>query len=199
MAYSYHWVYGVTKVVGEDLCTAFQATMGASVVMLRYHEFIPKPYLDFGLDLLYNAVDRRDVAGATLASVKAVLDRRIDLFMTIVHTNHGMPSQVRDNFAEYGIAWSEEHVPGARQLIEKYLIGRHAPLPVKVEQHDLSQAERVLGWKPTIGFLDFLRDLKARDAMGIDVANLWVPSDLSAGAHRADGGSSALAPSSCRC
>lgn len=181
MAYSHHWIYGVTKVIGEDLCKAFQQTMRASVVMLRYHEFIPKPYLDFGLHLLYHAVDRRDVAAATVAATKAVLDRRVELFMTIVHTSHGMPAEVRDNFAEYGPAWCEQQVPGAKRLINKYLIGRADPLPVTVEQHDLSEAERVLGWKPAVGFLDFLRDLKARDAGGADVANLWVPSDLSVG------------------
>jgi UDP-glucose 4-epimerase len=182
MAYSHHWVYGVTKVIGEDLARAFQQSFGGSVAMLRYHEFIPKPYLDFGLDLLYNAVDRRDVAAATVAATNAVLERRVDLFMTIVHTDHGMPPQVSANFVEHGASWCERQVPGAARLIDKYLVGRRRPLPVEVEQHDLSEAERVLGWRPAIGFLDFLRDLKARDAAGVDVANLWVPSDLSAGA-----------------
>jgi hypothetical protein len=149
----------------------------ASIVMLRYHEFIPRPYLEFGARLLRNGVDRRDVAAATLASVQAVLERRVGLFRSIVHTDHGMPQEVVSNFRSLGVDWCEEHVPGARNLIEKYEI----PLPEKVEQHDLGEAERVLGWKPAVGFLDFIRDLKVRDEQGIDVRKLWVPSELPTG------------------
>ncbi|MFC5448645.1 NAD-dependent epimerase/dehydratase family protein [Paenibacillus aestuarii] len=174
MAYGWWSVYGVSKVIGEDLCKAYNEMTGASIVMLRYHEFIPRPYLEFGARLLKNGVDRRDVAAATVASVKAVLARRVGLFRTIVHTDHGMPQEVVDRFRELGVAWCEEHVPGARRLIEKYAI----PLPEQVEQHDLKEAEQVLGWRPAVGFLDFLRDLQARDEKGLDVSGLWVPSEL---------------------
>ncbi|MCZ8517027.1 NAD(P)-dependent oxidoreductase [Paenibacillus filicis] len=174
MAYGWGSVYGVTKVIGEDLCKAYNGMTGASIVMLRYHEFIPRPYLEFGARLLRNGVDRRDIAAATLASVQAALEHRVGLFRTVVHTDHGMPQEVLNNFNNLGIGWCEENVPGARRLIEKYEI----PLPEKVEQHDLKDAERILGWKPAVGFLDFLRDLKARDEKGIDVTNLWVPSEL---------------------
>lgn len=174
MAYGYGSVYGVTKVIGEDLCRAYNEITGASIVMLRYHEFIPRPYLEFGARLLRNGVDRRDIAAATAASVRAASERRVGLFRTIVHTDHGMPQEVSDNFRNLGVGWCEENVPGASGLIEKYGI----PLPEKVEQHDLKEAERVLGWKPAVGFLDFLRDLKARDDKGIDVTGLWVPSEL---------------------
>lgn len=121
-----------------------------------------------------NGVDRRDVAAATVASVQAVLEHRVGLFRTVVHTDHGMPKEVVNNFRNLGLGWCEEQVPGASRLIEKYGIS----LPEKVEQHDLSEAERVLGWKPKVGFLDFLRDLKARDEKGIDVSGLRVPSEL---------------------
>lgn len=174
MAYGWWSVYGVSKVIGEDLCKAYHEMTGASIVMLRYHEFIPRPYLEFGARLLRNGVDRRDIASATAASVQAALERRVGLFRTIVHTDHGMPPEVVNDFGRLGAGWCEEHVPGAGRLIEKYGI----TLPEKVEQHDLSEAERVLGWKPAIGFLDFLRDLKARDEQGIDVTGLWVPSEL---------------------
>jgi nucleoside-diphosphate-sugar epimerase len=176
MAYGWWSVYGVTKVIGEDLCRSFQETTGASVAMLRYHDFVPKGYLAFGEKLLRNGVDRRDVAAATVASVRAVLERRIDLLRTIVHTNHGMTDAVVEDFKNLGPDWCEEQVPGARDLLQKYEIS----LPDKVEQHDLSEAGRVLDWKPAVGFVDFLRDLKARDERGEDVANLWTPSDLSA-------------------
>lgn len=174
MAYGWGSVYGVTKVIGEDLCRAYHEMTNASIVMLRYHEFIPRPYLEFGARLLRNGVDRRDIASATVASVKATLEQRIGLFRTIVHTNHGMPEEVTRDFRNLGPAWCEEHVSSARMLLEKY----HISLPDQVEQHDLSEAALTLGWKPAIGFLDFLRDLKARDEAGIDVAKLWVPSEL---------------------
>jgi nucleoside-diphosphate-sugar epimerase len=174
MAYGWWSVYGVTKVIGEDLCRAYQEMTGASIAMLRYHEFIPRPYLEFGERLLRNGVDRRDVAAATAASVKAALEQRFGLFKTIVHTNHGMPEEVTHHFHKLGPDWCEQQVPGSRQLLAKYNIS----LPEKVEQHDLSEANRVLGWKPDVGFTDFLRDLKFRDERGIDVTDIWVPSEL---------------------
>jgi len=174
MAYGWGSVYAVTKVIGEDLCRSFHETTGASVAMLRYHEFIPRPYLEFGAYLLRNGLDRRDVATATAAAVTAVLERRVELFKTIVHTHHGMPAEVITDFANLGMDWCEANVPGSRELISKYEI----PLPNQVEQHDLSEAERVLGWKPAIRFIDFLQDLKQRDERGENVRALRVPSEL---------------------
>lgn len=174
MAYGWRSVYSVTKVLGEDLCRAFHEMTGASVALLRYHAFVPGPYLEYGARLLRNGVDRGDVAVATLAALRAVTERRVDLFRTIVHTDHGMPPEVVENFRERGSDWCEERVPGARRLLDTYAI----PLPERVQQHDLSEAERVLGWKPMVGFVDFLRDLKARDARHEDVASLWVAGEL---------------------
>jgi nucleoside-diphosphate-sugar epimerase len=174
MAYGHGSVYGVTKVIGEDLCRTYHEMTGASIAILRYHEFIPRPYLEFGARLLRNGVDRSDVAFATVAALQAALDRKIGLFNTIVHTQHGMPKEVVANFMQLGPDWCQEIIPGARELIAKYQI----ELPQTVEQHDLSEAERLLGWKPRIGFLEFLRDLKARDERDEDVRSLWVPSEL---------------------
>lgn len=174
MAFGWGGIYGVTKVVGEDLCRCFHETSGASVAMLRYHDFVPKPYLDFGTKLLRNGVDARDVASSNVAAVKAALDGRIQLFRTIVHTDHGMPPEVVTNFGDLGAAWCEEQVPGARELMRKYELD----LPSQVEQHDMSEAAQLLGWKPQIGFPDFLRDLQSRDARGEDARALWAPGQL---------------------
>ncbi len=177
MAYGFRSVYSVTKVIGESLCRSYHERMGASVAMLRYHEFIPRPYLEFGARLLRNGVDRRDVASATVAAVQATVEQRVNgLFTTIVHTDHGMPQAVMEDFRGLGPEWCEAQVPGARGLIDKYAI----PLPERVEHHDLSKAARVLGWRPSTGFVDFLQDLKRRDERGEDVAALRVPSELPA-------------------
>ncbi len=174
MAYGWGSVYSVTKVVGEELCRAYHRMTGASVAMLRYHEFVPAPYLDYGARLLRNGVDRFDVATATVAALDAALERRIDLFTTIVHTNHGMSPEASEQFGVHGPDWIERNVPGGMDLIRKYAI----PLPERVEQHDLSETARLLGWKPSVGFIEFLRDLRARDARNEDVTSLWVPGEL---------------------
>jgi UDP-glucose 4-epimerase len=174
MAFGWGGVYGVTKVIGEDLCRMYHETTGASVAMLRYHDFVPKPYLAFGAKLLRNGVDRRDVASSTVAAMKGAIDRKFGLFMTIVHTNHGMPPEVISNFRELGPDWCEGQVPGAKALISKYDIG----LPGSVEQHDLSEARRLLDWAPGYGFVEFLHGLKDRDMTGEDVRSLWSPGQL---------------------
>ena len=178
MAYGWHSIYAVSKVIGENLCSAFHEKTGASVAMLRYNEFIPRPYLEFGAHLLTNGVDRRDVSAATLASLRAVFERRIGIFMGIVHNsnNQSMPQAVLDSFAARGPSWCEEKVPGSVELLEKYGI----PLPEKVEYYDIAEVERVLGWRPTVGFLEFLKDLKVRDGRHEDLTLLRVPSELPA-------------------
>lgn len=174
MAYGWGNVYGLTKVLGEEMGRAYHQITGASIAMLRYHEFVPSPYLVYGPRLLRNGVDRADVADATVAALSAALNRRIGLFTTIVHTAHGIPNDVLADFPTLGPGWLDEQVPGAVALIAKYQL----PLPETVEQHDLSEAADLLGWRPKVGFLEFLRDLRDRDARGEDVASLIVPGTL---------------------
>ena len=86
----------------------------------------------------------------------------------------GANAQAVQNFRELGPDWCEEQVPGSRALLEKYALD----LPERVEQHDMSEAVRLLDWTPRIGFLEFLRDLQERDARGEDVRALWAPGQI---------------------
>lgn len=174
MAYGHGGVYSVTKVIGEDLCRTYHQMLRIPIVMLRYHDFVPKPYLAFGEKLLYNGVDSEDVAASNVASVVGGLAGKYGLFRTIVHSNHGFPEAVRADFAAHGKAWCEAQLPGSAALIEKY----NFRLPQQVEQHDLSEAETILGWAPKVSFLSFLKDLAAREARGEDIRALWSPGSL---------------------
>ncbi|MCW3062212.1 MAG: NAD-dependent epimerase/dehydratase [Capsulimonas sp.] len=174
MAYGWGGVYSVSKVIGEDLSRSYHESAGASVAMLRYHDFVPKPYLDFGAMLLRNGVDRRDVATATVAALRAAIDKKIGLFQTVIHTNHHMPADVVENFRTLGPDWCETQIPGAKALIEKYSLY----LPSSVEQHDMSEAKRLMDWEPAFGFVEFLTDLKAREERGEDVKSLWAPGQI---------------------
>jgi len=78
--------------------------------VLRYHAFVPQPYLDFGAGLLRNGVDRRDVAAATVAALWAVVEHRVGLFTTIVHTCAGSPRhpvvfQPDDEGSQHRFCW----------------------------------------------------------------------------------------------
>jgi nucleoside-diphosphate-sugar epimerase len=174
MAYGWGSVYSATKVIGEELFRSYHEMTGASVAMLRYHDFVPKPYLAFGEKLLRNGVDARDVASASVAAMEAALAKRFGRFMTIVHTDHGMPPEVVQDFRRHGADWCESQIPSAATLLTKYGVS----LPERVEQHDLSEAARLMDWRPQVGFLDFVRDLKARDERGEDVRALWAPGRL---------------------
>lgn len=175
MAIGWGSVFSVSKVIGEELCRMHQETTGAAVAILRYHDHLPKSYLAYGARLFRSGVDRRDVATATVAAVRAAVEKRFRLFRTIVHTHHGLPEWVQNDFKKYGLDWCKKRVPEAEDLIKKYDIS----LPDVIEQHDLSDAKKTLGWQPAIGFIQFLEDLKERDARGENVHALWTPSDLS--------------------
>jgi len=183
MAYGLGSVYGVSKVIGETLCETYHTITGAAIAMLRYHDFVPKAYLAHGAMLLRNGVDRSDVASSTVAALRACMEQKIKLFRTVVHTNHRMPVDVVNDFAGLGPDWCEAQVPGARDLLAKYAI----PLPQRVEQHDLSEAAQRLGWEPQLGFVEFLRDLQARDARGEDVSRLFVPGEVGAAVEQRAG------------
>jgi nucleoside-diphosphate-sugar epimerase len=174
MAYGHGGVYSVTKVIGEDLCRTWHHRTGNPVTLLRYHDFVPKPYLAFGEKLLRNGVDARDVAASNVAAIKHGLAGGFGVLRTVIHTNHGMSADVVADFRTHGAAWCEAQVPGSVALLTKYGI----TFPDRVEQHDLSEAESVLGWTPKINFTTFLQDLTKREARGEDIRALWAPGTL---------------------
>lgn len=180
MAYGPWGVYGASKMLGETLCETYHNITGAAIAMLRYHDFVPKSYLAHGAMLLRNGVDRSDMASSTVDALRACLGGEVGLLRTVVHTNHHMPADVVADFPALGPDWCETQVSGARGLLIKYAI----PLPQTVEQHDMSEAARLIGWEPKVGFAEFLHDLKARDARGEDVSCLWVPGEVGAAIER---------------
>ncbi len=174
MAWGFGGVYSVTKVIGEDLVRLFHETTGMPAVNLRYHDFVPKPYLAYGAKLLANGVDLRDVAAATVAALDAALAQRVTLLTTVVHHRLGAPPEVAMNFARHGPAWLDAQQPGATALLRAHGI----ELPAVVEQHDMSEAARLLGWQARINILDFVRDLSLRVQRQENVRELWAPGCL---------------------
>ena len=174
MAIGHGSVYGLSKVIGEALARGFHERTNAPTVVLRYHAFTPRPYLDFGLRLLANGVDRADVAAATLAAVRAALAGEVGLFTTIVHTDHRLPPDVAADFAGRGADHYRDRVPAGMAALAR----RGITLPRAVERHDLSAAAETLGWRPAVTFETFLHDLARREAAGLPIDTLVVPGGL---------------------
>lgn len=169
MAYGHGSVYSLTKVVGEEICRGYHTQSGTPLAMLRYHDFVPKYYLDFGEKLLRNGVDVQDVASANCAAVTSGFDNRYTIFQSVVHTDHAIPELVLQRFSTYWPVWCEQVVPGSTELIDAYGID----VPSNVERHDLSKIGSLTGWKPKIGFKEFLEDLNIRHRHGENIRNLW--------------------------
>lgn len=53
------------------------------------------------------------------------------------------------------------------------------PEHAEAQSRDVGEAERLTGWTPRVGFIEFPRDLQARDARDEDMRGLWSPGLLS--------------------
>ena len=153
-------IYGLTKVLGEELCAYYHRVHGMRVIMLRPWDFTP--YRDrkhYGERLLRGGVDRRDV----LACVALAVENDSVEFggFPVVREDPWTPEDVE--------AWPSDpagvldrHLPGARSLVERYAFD----LPESIRIFDISSTKQQLGYRPQHNFLTFLRELAVRDAAG---------------------------------
>ena len=159
-------IYGLTKVVGEELCGFYHRKHGVRCTILRPADFTP--YHDrkhYGERLLRGGVDRRDVTEITALAAE---NDTIGL--------EAFPAMRDDPFTLEDVqrwrtnreAVLERHVPGARGLVERYTID----LPEEIGPPDISIAKERLGYKPRHNFVTFLRDLAEHDGRG--TAREWL-------------------------
>lgn len=153
-------IYGITKVVGEELCAFYHRAHGIRCVMLRPADFTP--YRDrkhYGERLLRGGVDRRDVHEIVALAVENE-DIECAAF-PVMREDPFTPEDVerwRDNPA----AVLERHVPGARALVETYGLD----LPDSISPPDIAVSKERLGYRPRHNFITFLRELAQQDERG---------------------------------
>ncbi len=130
-------IYGLTKVVGEELCGFYHRRHGIRCTILRPADFTP--YRDrkhYGERLLRGGVDRRDVVEITALAVenKAI---ECDAF-PVMREDPFTPEDVqrwRDNPG--GVV--ERHVPGGRVLVERY----NLDLPGEIAPPDITSSKEL--------------------------------------------------------
>jgi nucleoside-diphosphate-sugar epimerase len=153
-------IYGLSKVIGEELCRFYHRAHGLRCLILRPADFTPyRTRKQYGERLLRGGVDRRDVHHVTELAIENDTIA-YDVF----------PVLREDPFtAEDVEAWSrdpaavlERYVPGARDLVGRYTLD----LPDAIGIPDISATKEKLGYRPRYNVITFLQELADRDAHG---------------------------------
>ena len=111
--------------------------------ILRYHDFVPEPYLRWGDELLRNGVD--DAISRPRRSRRPRRRSRTGDRPVPYDRPQRPPAahEVRADFAAYGAGLVRVAATGRAALMS-----RHGSRSRQVEQHDLSEAADLLGWRP---------------------------------------------------
>ncbi len=111
-------IYGLTKVVGEELCAYYHRVHGIRCTILRPADFTP--YQDrkqYGERLLRGGVDRRDVHDiAALAVENETIECEA---FPVMREDPFTPEDVEE-WREDPEAVLERYFPGARDLVQRY-------------------------------------------------------------------------------
>jgi nucleoside-diphosphate-sugar epimerase len=150
-------VYGLSKVLGEEMARYYHRARGIHGVALRYGMFVPEPFGHYGIRLLYGGVDERDVAAAVLASIRCVEagDSEFQSFnveSALPYTETDAADLRTDPLAVIGRHWPDgPDLLGAAGL---------APWGPVNEWYDIGRARAELGWRPRYNFDQFLEGLR---------------------------------------
>ncbi len=153
-------IYGLTKVVGEELCGFYHRAHGIRCTILRPADFTPyRDRKQYGERLLRGGVDRRDVHDAVALAVESE-DIECEAF-PVMREDPFTPEDVERWRQDPG-AVLERHFLGARTLIERYGLA----LPATINPPDISISTERLGYRPRYNFITFLGELAERDQAG---------------------------------
>ncbi len=153
-------IYGITKVVGEELCGFYHRAHGIRCTILRPADFTP--YRDrrhYGERLLRGGVDRRDVVAiAALAVENETIECEA---LPVMREDPFTPEDV-EQWANDPAAVLERHLPGALTLVERYGL----VLPDSITPPDIALSRERVGYRPRHNFITFLQELAEQEQEG---------------------------------
>jgi nucleoside-diphosphate-sugar epimerase len=164
-------IYGVSKVIAEQLAAYHDRATGLKGIALRYGMFVPEPFVHSGIRLLYGGVDERDVAAAVLASLRRL--EQGDSRFAAYNIESAVPFTDADGVGlrTDPLAVVTRHWPDAADLLP-----RLGPRPWNDPQEpggsltpihevfEIDRARRDLRWEPRYNFDQFLSELRERVA-----------------------------------
>ena len=141
-------LYGLTKVLGEQMCRYASAKHGLSTIVLRPGGIRPAAaYRPGDACYLAGAVDVRDVAAAHVLGLQAPADMGHDVF--VITADSPLCRVDPGAFREDPVGALDAVVPGAAQLAAD---GR-LRLQADMEWYTVAKAKRELGYRPQYGFV----------------------------------------------
>jgi len=140
-------LYGLTKILGEQMCRYATARYGLSTLVIRPGGIRPaESYAPLQTCYLAGAVDVRDVAQAQVLALQAPDSLRHDVF--IITADSPLCQVDPQAYKADPAAALERVVPGVAALVRA---GR-LQLPAAREWYSVAKAKRVLGYRPQFGF-----------------------------------------------
>ena len=162
-------VYGLSKLVCEELARYHARTTGIDTVALRLGMFVPETFERYGFRLLFGGVDDRDVAQAAALALTYQPDGHFDAFNIFAD----VPFTARDAIPleRDAIEVIDHYWPGTRELMaergldaSELIWGRSIWPPDK--------AKRMLSYRPRYGFGEFIDAFRRDDRRHYPFADL---------------------------
>ncbi len=153
-------IYGLTKVVGEDLCAFYHRAHGIRCTILRPADFTP--YRDrkhYGERLLRGGVDRRDVHDIAALAVE---NEDVECEAFPVLREDPFTSEDVEQWRDDPAAVLERYYHDAPALVKRYGLD----LPQEIALPDVAVSKERLGYKPKYNFITFLAELAEQDRRG---------------------------------
>lgn len=163
-------IYGYSKVAGEEMCRYYGRQYGIPSIALRFGMFVPEPFFRYGIRLLYGGVDTDDVARAVMASLDALIERRVEWDAFNVHsflpfTAEDGPALRRDPLLPL-----DRHYPGAAALLRERGVARLQPID---SYFPMTRIAARLGFRPQCNFEQWLEDLRRQPDARADTDPPW--------------------------
>jgi len=167
-------VYGLSKLLCEQMARHYARTAGITTVSLRLGMFVPETFERYGFRLLFGGVDDRDVAQAVRLATTHEPPGGFDVFDVMADTPFGDAEAVELGH-DPGVV-IERHWPGTADLAAERgadveeLVWGWAIWPVE-------KAKRVLAYAAKYGFGEFLDAWRRDDRAHYPFAGLpqWRP------------------------